>query len=104
MYSYQNSFSKGHPVRLTKKERSKGVPAEITSNEITYTPEHKLLRIVKYKTGIGTGEAKFDVETTKGNELYNKFLKLFERGKTNGKTKKDGLQENCTCGQIGNMC
>lgn len=87
MNRYVQPFPIGHPVRLTKKERSKGVPAEIISDEITYTPEHELLRIVKYKTGIGTGEAKFNVETKKGNELYNKFLKLFERGKTNGKSK-----------------
>lgn len=82
-----NSFSTGHSVKLTKKERSKGIPAEIISDDLVYCKDGFYVRLVKYKTGIGTGVAKFNPETKKGDELYRKFLKLFERGKTNGKSK-----------------
>lgn len=87
MNRYVQPFPIGHPVRLTKKERSKGVPAEIISDDLVYCEDGFYVRLVKYKTGIGTGVAKFNIETDKGSELYNKFLKLFERGKTNGKSK-----------------
>lgn len=81
MYNYQRSYSKGHPLRLTKKERSRGVPAEIISDDLVYYEDGFYVRLVKYKTGIGTGVAKFNIGLEQGSTLYHKFLKLFERGK-----------------------
>lgn len=76
MKRFDSPVSIGHPVRCTKKELKGTKKCIILENGLD--PTDDTYYIIKYKSGISNGTARFE-NSEKGIALMKKFLKLLEK-------------------------